>query len=49
MSDGGTPVKFDFELNYYIKQEVAFGQRWMVGFNITPVAHNFVAAMFSKR
>jgi len=46
---GGTPVKFDFELNYYIKQEVAFGPRWMVGFNITPVVHNFVAAMFSKK
>ncbi|MDF2233159.1 hypothetical protein P2H44_11410 [Albimonas sp. CAU 1670] len=39
---GGLPVKVQVELNYYVEQPNAFGPRWMIGFNITPVVPNFV-------
>ena len=39
---GSTPVKVEVELNYYVEQPDAFGPEWMLGFNITPVVHNFI-------
>jgi len=39
---GKTPVKSELELNYYVKQPDAFGPKWMLGFNITPVVPNFI-------
>jgi len=39
-------LSIDLELNDYGPQEDAFGPRWIIGFNITPVVHNFVADLF---
>lgn len=39
---GGVPVKFEFEVNYYVDQPDAFGPEWMIGLNITPVVNNFI-------
>lgn len=39
---GQTPVKLEFEINYYVKQYDAFGPEWMIGFNVTPVVDNFI-------
>jgi len=39
---GSTPVKLELEANYYVEQPDAFGPRWMIGFNITPVVSNFI-------
>jgi len=46
---GSTPVRFELELNYYVEQEDAFGPEWMLGFNITPVVHNFIEDAFRKK
>lgn len=45
---GNTPVKLEVEANYYVQQPDAFGPRWMIGFNITPVVPNFLDAWFRK-
>ena len=43
---GNTPVKLAVELNYYVERPDAFGPKWMLGLNITPVVPNFVEAWF---
>jgi len=40
---GTTPVKLELEVNYYVVHPDQFGPRWMIGLNITPVVHNFLA------
>jgi len=37
---GKIPWKFDMEINYYFTQPDAFGPKWMIGFNISPVVNN---------
>ncbi len=37
---GSTPVKLEFEVNYYVEQPDVFGPQWMIGFNVTPVVRN---------
>ncbi len=49
VSFGNAPVKLAVELNYYVERPDAFGPRWMVGLNITPVVPNFVEAWFKGR
>lgn len=39
---GKTPVKLELEANYYVEQPDAFGPKWMIGFNITPVVPNII-------
>ena len=39
---GKTPLKLELEVNYYVEQPDAFGPKWMVGFNVTPVVSNFI-------
>ena len=39
---GKTPVKLAAEANYYVQQPDAFGPKWMVGINITPVVPNVI-------
>jgi len=39
---GKTPVQFELEVNYYVKQPDAFGPEWMIGLNITQVVPNFI-------
>lgn len=39
---GNLPLKLALEANYYVQKPDAFGNEWMVGFNITPVVPNFV-------
>ena len=39
---GKTPVQLELEINYYIDQPDAFGPKWMVGLNITPVVDNVI-------
>ncbi len=39
---GKTPVKLAVEVNYYVERPDAFGPKWMVGLNVTPVVPNFV-------
>jgi len=39
---GKTPVQLELEVNYYIDQPDAFGPKWMVGLNITPVVDNVI-------
>jgi len=46
---GNTPVKLAVEVNYYVERPDAFGPRWMVGLNITPVVPNFVETWFKGR
>jgi hypothetical protein len=43
---GKTPVKLEIDINYYVKHYDAFGAKWMVGFNITPVVPNFINSWF---
>jgi len=45
---GSTPVKFQFEVNYYVQQSDAFGPKWMIALNVTPVVRNVVADWFGK-
>jgi hypothetical protein len=40
---GTLPVKLMLEGNYYLEQADALGQKWMIGFNITPVVRNVLA------
>jgi len=42
MRMGSTPVKLEFEINYYVQQPDEFGPHWMLGINITPVVNNFI-------
>jgi len=44
-----TPVRFELELNYHVEQEDAFGPQSLLGFNITPVIHNFIDDAFRKK
>jgi len=46
---GNTPVKLAVELNYYVARPDAFGPKWMLGLNITPVVPNFVEGWFKGR
>jgi hypothetical protein len=39
---GNTPWKLAAEINYYVEKPDAFGAKWMIGFNVTPVVKNFV-------
>jgi len=39
---GNTPLKVELDLNYYVEQPDAFGPKWMIGFNVTPVVPNFI-------
>jgi hypothetical protein len=39
---GKTPVKLQFEINYYVEQADLFGPEWMISFSVTPVVRNFV-------
>jgi hypothetical protein len=39
---GKLPVKWEFEVNYYVEQPDAFGPEWMFSFNITPVVPNVI-------
>lgn len=43
---GSTPWKFQFEVNHYVQRPDAFGPKWMIGFNVTPVVKNVVAEWF---
>jgi hypothetical protein len=45
---GSQPVKLELEANYYIEQPDAFGPRWMISFNITPVVPNFVESWIRR-
>ena len=40
IKSGNTPVKLEVEINYYVKNNDAFGAQWMIGFNVTPVVKN---------
>jgi hypothetical protein len=40
------PWKFAVEVNYYIKSNETFGQKWMIGINIIPVVKNKLANWF---
>lgn len=42
VSYGSTPVKLEFEVNYYVERPDTFGPKWMVSLNITPVVRNFI-------
>jgi hypothetical protein len=46
---GETPWRFGVEVNYYTERSDAFGPRWMLGFNVTPVVRNVIADWFHKR
>jgi len=37
---GKTPWKFKIDTNYYVDQPDAFGPKWMIGFEISPVVNN---------
>jgi len=37
---GSTPVKLELEMNYFVAHDDAFGQKWMIAFNLTPVVRN---------
>ena len=39
---GNTPVKLGVEVNCYVDRPGAFGPRWIIGRNITPVVPNFI-------
>lgn len=41
---GSTPVKLEIEVNYFVAKDDAFGQKWMIAFNITPVVPNVIDA-----
>lgn len=43
---GGRPWKLSAEVDYYIEKSDAFGQEWMLSFNITPVVKNGLASWF---
>jgi hypothetical protein len=39
---GNTPVNFELEVDYYFAQPDAFGPKWMVALNVTPVVNNII-------
>jgi hypothetical protein len=43
---GGRPWRFGLEINYYVERQDAFGPKWMIGFNVTPVVKNVAATWF---
>lgn len=43
---GDTPVKLEVEVNYYVESPDAFGPKWMIGLNITPVVRNVLVDLF---
>ena len=43
---GKPPVKLELEVNYNVEQYNAFGAKWMLGFNITPVVPNVIDNWF---
>jgi hypothetical protein len=43
---GSTPWKFQFEVNHYVQRPDAFGPKWMIAFNVTPVVKNVLAELF---
>ncbi len=45
---GSTPIKLNFEVNYYVEKPDPFGPEWMISFDVTPVVPNFIANMFNK-
>jgi hypothetical protein len=46
---GKMPIKFALEVDRYVEQADALGQKWMIGFNITPVVPNVVAGWLSRK
>jgi hypothetical protein len=42
----GRPWKLGMEINYYVEQPDAFGPKWMVSFEVTPVVKNALASWF---
>jgi hypothetical protein len=46
---GTLPLKLQLEGNYYVERDDALGQRWMIGFNITPVVPNVVAGWLGRK
>lgn len=45
---GGSPWQFEVETNYYVEQPDAFGPKWMLSLNVTPVVNNFIEDMFKR-
>jgi len=43
---GNRPWKISIETNYYIKQNLPYEPKWMVGINIAPVVKNYLANLF---
>jgi len=39
---GTMPLKLEFEANYYVQQPDAFGPKWLLSFNVTPVVANVI-------
>ena len=46
---GKTPVKLEFEVNYYVKQPNAIGPEWMIALNVTPVVTNIIDQWFKGK
>ncbi len=46
---GGTPVKLDVTLDYFVEQSDRFGSEWVFGFNVAPVVENVLAGLFEKK
>jgi hypothetical protein len=42
----GRPWKFGLDLNYYVEKADAFGPKWMLAINVTPVVKNGLASWF---
>lgn len=42
----GRPWNFSFEANYFIQGSETFGQKWFIGFNVSPVVKNVMANWF---
>lgn len=49
VSAGSTPVKIELEVNYYVERPDAFGPKWMVSLNLTPVVKNVINDFFRGR
>jgi len=45
----GKPWQFELEVNYYVEQADAFGPKWMIGFNATPLVNNFIASLIQGK
>ena len=46
---GHLPVKLALDCNYYLEQADELGQKWMIGFNVTPVVPNVVAGWLGRK